>query len=321
MSPDIKRQALGFAERAGLVNQLGRHIASRFPKIVRVDPFTPEFQTAFRGLTDDGGVPLLVFGHFNHMDPIVGAHLCKGLVDLSKEGDPKKQLNGFVATLAKSVKEGKQSPLLKGLYPTMEAYANLRSVEFVEITREVDVRRYGMKKDRAEIDLLKARVKREGVGVVILAGGTVQPGRHPEGKKGDDIFGLKKLEDGDTDITSMFAVMGRWGRDLNQYPYFVPVGINRTYRFLSSDSLMMTPEGIASIYDRPWKILSLLGIERMFVDIKVGMPLMAEDMAGSLGTDWRNNPNEINNLLMRRVALLLPPNARGEFSNLTSSGS
>lgn len=296
--------------RTGFLDKFADSVAQRLPRLVQVQGLTPEFTSKFLDLTRINMVPEVVIGHFSHLDHVVVSHFCHKLKSLTDEAGLGDNLNGFVETLARSVSEGQQSVFMMGVYSRMEAYAKERDLEFIQITRDEDVDRYGMSKKISERRLLVNRLREKGIGLLVPAGGSVQPGRHPKGASGDQIFGLQEILD--TDILDLYDLMKRLGRHSNQEPYFLPLAVDKTYRIYNVDSLLPTPEGLFSIY-APSRILDLLDFLRVGVKITPAMPLTPEDMAKNLGSDWRSNSKEAVDFLMTEIARNLPPNARGYY--------
>lgn len=288
--------------RTGLLERFADSVVQRLPQAVQVQ-LDPEFATRFIDLTREGMVPLGVAGHFSHLDHVVMSHLCHELISLAQNANLGDNMRGFVETLALSVPNGKQSVFMKGVYAKMESYAKKRGLEFVPITRKVDVSRYEMVKTVSETRPLVVKLRQEGIGVLMPAGGSVQPGRHPRGASGDNIYGLQEVTD--TNIIDLYDLMVKSGKHTKQEPYFLPIAPDKTYRYFSSDSLLPTPEGLISLFGTP--------AGRIMITLTTGMPWTAEDMAKKLGSDWRNHPKEATDFLMTEVARNLPPNARGYY--------
>lgn len=296
----------------GIFDRFAEEVHKKLPRLIRIQDLTPEFTARFIGLTSQGFVPLIFGGHFDHIDPVVESHFCQYLIDLAEEANLGKNLKGFVATLARSVPGGQQSHFMQVMYPHMEAYAKERKVEFIPITREQDVEMFGMKLGLSEKRPLISKLRQKGMGGLILPGGSVQPGRHPKGASGDQIFGLQEIKG--YELLTLFDFMERSGRHFRQQPYFLPIGVSRTYRLFSSDSKLPTPEGLISLYDRLSYWLGIFGFKRIYVDIRVGMPITGEDMKNNLGSDWMNNPQESTFFLMKNAAQFNLPHERGFYN-------
>lgn len=309
----------------GVLDVFANAVSDRLPRLVRVEGITPEFTNKFLNLTREHMVPEGVMGHFTHLDHVVVSHLCQNLLDLAEQNGLRDNLNRFAITLALSVRNGKQSAFMQRMYPKMEAYVNARGLDFITFTREKDVKVFGMVKGKSsELRGLANRLNQPGAGIIVPAGGSVQPGRHPEGAKEDEVFGLQRIDvtkdKDDIDpskgngILKIFDKMQLRYRTLGQRPYILPISINRTWRVFCSDSLLPTPEGLISLSNRASELLIPRGFERMEIIIVVGDPIREEDFVSKLGTDWKKHPQEATDLIMIEVARnLRRAEARGYY--------
>lgn len=318
---DIRRQALHTIlwglEKTGVLDRFAQDVRVALPGMINIHGLTAQFASQFLDLTREGYVPEVYIGHFNHLDPLVVSNACYQLIQIAQNENLAKNLNGFAVTIAKSIKEGRQSPLLKALYPHLEAYAMERGVEFVEYTRKAD-RRYKMEPTIADVRPLAEKLRKKGMGAILLTGGKVQPGRHPKGEKGDHIYGLQEITD--RNLVDLYRLMERLGREKHQRPYFLSMIVDKTYRAFSSDTLLPTLEVLVSIYgDRFPGIVERLNLQAVDVDVTLGEINTEADMANKLGSKWRENPKEVNRLLMTDVARRLPPHARGFYGQFVPS--
>lgn len=296
--------------KTGLLDRFGRRLDERFPEMITLQTYSPQIRDRILELTNRNMVPEMVVGHFGHSDPLVVAEMCEELVQLTENCDY--PIRRFVTTLASSVPGGQQSSLMSVLYGHAQAYAANRHVELVPVTRTVDVSRYKMASSVSEKKPLLATLAEdgEGVGAIIMAGGSVQPGRKLTGGAKGKINGL--LDIGKIDhITAMNRILHVSGRKDGREPYILPVGVDKTHRFFSPDYLLPTPEGIASVYDLAGKVLRLFGVRMLSMDVRIGMPITSEQMQQELGTGWRKRPAEVNSIVMREIARLVPRTSRG----------
>lgn len=318
---DLRKVALKKLAEAGVIDRFGEHIRRGLPSLVNVHPFTDEFNSKFADLTAMGGVPLVYGGHFTHLDGAVVADFCSQLQSCARQSGVEDHLRSFVMPVAGSLPNGKQDDFLQAIYPKMVAYGEERNVSHIPLTRKKDIEVYGMTKSLSEARPLVAALKQKGTGVVVFPGGSVQPGRHRKDKP-NQINGLQEITG--TELLDLFELMDKLGQKIDQQPYFLPIGIDRTYELQNSDNLLPTPQGLASLYyERFAWLLDIVGFQRIYVEIGNGMPLTAEDVKKELGSDWRKRDNlhvrELNTFLMRRAAQLIPPHARGFYGDVIAS--
>lgn len=302
----------------GVIDNLGEHIHANLPGRVAVSGITEAFKEKFLKLTAEGYVPEVYFGHFTHLDHIVLSEGLDDLVKLAASAGYKDKLQRFAITLATSVRGGQQSPFMKAVYPMMESYVKARSVDFIAITRaDKDVTRYGMKPKISEKRPLIAALRQGNVGMAIPAGDSVEPGRHPKGKIGDNIKGLQEVTG--SDLVDVYMTIER-----HRPAYFLPTAVSNTWLYFNSDRLLPTPEALAAFYCTTnlagvdlAKVIDRLGIRHdIAINITFGMPITQEQIVSQLGSEWRKNPAELNSFLMIEQASLLPEHARGYYADL-----
>lgn len=305
----VLRQTVVALGKLGALDWFGGQVEQRLPGVVRIHGLNEDFEGRFFQLTSDGCVPLIYTGHFNHLDPVVLSHVSESLISKANAVGVGENLRGFVATVAITAANGKQSRVIEAFYPRMKKYAAERGVKFIEMTRDKDKRDFNEQQTQGEAFKLGLNIARsKGIGTLIMAGGSVEPGRHEKGKAGDDVKGLQEIKD--TDLTDTFRLMERAGQRFGQTVYFLPVGVDRTYRFFNSDSLLPTPEGVISFYNGLSKQLTYLGFTRMYVDIEVGTPITREDLE-AWNPKWEDDISETNGYLMRQAAKCIPARLRG----------
>lgn len=306
--------AVSFLDRIGVIGDFGNRVTEKLPSLVRIHGMTEAFKSRFLDLTSKGFLPEAFFGHFTHLDHIVMSEAGNELVNLAATAGYADKLHGFAVTLATSVKGGHQSHFMEIMYPTMQTYVNQRSVEFVEITRDEDEKRYGLKRKVSEKKTLVSKLDEGGYGVMVPAGGSVQPGRHPHYGNVDAIYGLQEITD--NDLLKLFVEMKRRFRHNGYQPYFLPMAVIGTWRYFSVDCYLPTLEAIAVFYygGRFSSIIDLSGITREYrIDITYGMPITEDDMVQNLGSKWTKYPQVVNIFLMSKVAEMLPEYAQGFY--------
>lgn len=315
-------------EAIGAVDKFGDLVNERVPGLINVQWIIPGSKEKFIKLTEEGFIPLGFAGHFVWYDAVLASEACSKLQLLAQNQGLGDNLRGFALTLARSVVEGQQSRFMRAIYPKMEEFANARNVEFIPITRKKDGK-YGMVTglNLEEKRPLVTMFRQRGIGGMIFPGGSVEPGRHPKDGTWDEINGLQEITD--SDLWDVFEIMESLGqRHTGQTPYFLPMGINRSYRLQSPESKLPTPEGVASLFDGLSGVLQKrVGFRRVIADINIGMPQPLNHIGEALGNGWegrvRNRKNseewekailELNAYLMRQAAALIEdPKARGFY--------
>lgn len=305
--------------RAGVINRFGYDVKAMLPRVVKVEELSPGFKASFLNLTAEGFLPEIYFGHFTQLDHVVLSHGLNELIQLAASAGYAEKLRRIAMTLASTVPEGQQSPLMQVMYEMMEAYANGNNVDFVRVTREEDVQKYRKRPSINEKKPLIAMLRGRDIGLAIPAGGSIEPGRHDKGQKGDNIKGLQKITD--KDLVTVYTTMERYGP-----AYYLPSAVVGTWRFFSADSLLPTLETFANFYhDRQVilagifgfnmaKFFGFLGIRHdIGIEIRFGMPITKEEVARNLGSEWRKHSMDVNLFLMTRQAMLLPDYAQGYY--------
>lgn len=250
-----------------------------------------------------GGVPLVYTNHQSHADGIALAVIAGFLRDLAFQATGDFSINGFVVPFAASMASGDQSKELKDSYDLLKGAGERNGLVGYTTTREKDRKLYGMGKLSMELRPLIKRLH-EGFGMMLLPEGSVQGGRHPEGSDIEDIYGIQKVEN--DSLTEYFELMkeifkrqgnGRW-------PFFMPIGLHGGFRIMQSTEgdppkPKLTSKGKLSLI-----LGSLTGLSLISIQANLLMPYNEEEVVGDL-----------NDCAMRKVALGIPPQARGIYKD------
>lgn len=252
------------------------------------------FEECFREAMDTG-IPIIYANHQSHADGIALAVISDYLMRLST-------LKGFAVPIAASMESGDQSLELKKSFDLLRPAVEGMGLVSVPVTRKKDVKQYDMDRRRitAEVSKFAEKIK-EGYGIALLPEGSVQGGRHPAGSGIDEINGMQTAERGA--LLGFRNLVARVGKPIGKSPFFIPVGLHGGYRFVQS------PEGgKPKPTNRGWLALGLgmLSIRTMQIQANLGMPIRTEQLSLYQGQE--------ENYLMRRVAELVPPIARGVYS-------
>lgn len=262
----------------------------------------------FQQLIAEGGVPFVYANHQGHADAMAVAIIAKHLRDLTLQPDGKYLVRGLAAILAKSMVSGHQSEELTSTYRLLVGACRQRGVVTIPVTREEDKIRYGMSRDGIASELRPLiRSLRDGYGIAFFPEGSVQGGRHPKGSSLEDIYGMH--EPGNNNLIDFFQLMGRV---TSRKPFFVPVGLNGSYRIMQSEEggkPKLTPKGKWSL------IAAALGIPIGVLSIKANllMPFTEEEIIRDLGSDWLKDSTAFNRYAMRRLLPGIPTIAGGVY--------
>ncbi len=297
--------------RLGILDFFGQQLKNRLSGMVKLST-TPEFEERTAALIKEGHVPIVASAHFTHLDPGPYSHLTQQMIEQARLVGYADNLHRFVAPIALSVPLGRQGIFLERMYRPIREYSAERGLELKSVTRAADEQRYdGMKRTKSELGNFLEELEAGGTGVLVLMGGSVQPGRH-KGAGRDNIFGLQRIKDGH--LAATIRVMLAKGRGAGREAFVIPAGIDGVWRGLNSDKLRPTKRGVASLFIPIFR--PLFGT---YMHVRADNPITMEDLASNLGKEWRRNPDTVNDFVMTRVALLVPPYARGDYSDLAQS--
>lgn len=196
--------------------------------------------------------------------------------------------------ISATLENGMQSGVSRTFYhelalPTFER----NNIAPVYVTTPNDRHKRGVRQTREEvlqeIERIKQVVKIKNSAYLVLAEGTVQPGRH---KKDGSINGMVKV------TGSFFRSVIEAAKTNNREVICIPVGVNGTHRLLSAEHVFLTSENFVAIVRRLLrrKVITL-------AEVTAGSPFIISSEV---------NPRELNDSIMRdHVAPLLPLEAQG----------
>lgn len=203
-----------------------------------------------------------------------------------------KELERAFYVVAKSMGTGEQGGLVKRLY-TLGAgkYFSNNNITPIEVVSENDVTMRGLSPDYGAVLRLKRAAKEEKSAIMVHVEGTMKPGRiNPDTGK---IFGM-----GDMDKNFQKLISDEIKR---RNLVFLPVGIHGSYEILDPERKKFTKKGLEEIALS--EIAYLYGVPTSpIAQVRIGEPFQ--------GADIKDNPVPE---IMRRIAELLPRNARGIY--------
>lgn len=301
MLEEFQKRAVGWIKDRAVDRTIDAHVDLKSPT---------EVKARFRQLVSQGGVPLVYANHEGHGDGIALAVVSEHLRNLVSRGD-NYPLKGLAIILAKSMTNGAQSDDLKRSYEMLIDGGRRKGAEPITVTREKDEELYGMRRSTlAELRPLREKLA-EGFGVALLPAGTVQAGRHPEGKDIEDIYGMRKLTN--RSLLDFYELMRKWLEPHGKWPFFQPVGLHGSFRLMQSadggGAPKLTPIGKRSLMQT-----GPLGIALVKIETNMITPFDESELMQDLGQDWTKGVDRFNNYAMRIVAKGIPLNARGEYA-------
>lgn len=264
-----------------------------------VDPFN--YLGKFTKLYKDRAYPLIYSNHNQHSNIAGFRRIWRGMGEARPEH--------FNVIVAHSLTTGNQMGDLGSSSSAMKQMFEKENVHFLEVMRDKDVVNYqreGIPEEEIQQairfsrnNMLKAylSLKKDNCGTFVFpAGTTVEADRDERGNR----KGMQKVE---TPILPGFVEAARrFGREVA----FLPVGHVNTFRIVEPRETRGKPLAYIGI-----------GMER----IGLGAPKLAKTVIGepftlsqmeSFQIDLRNG-EEVNDFAMRRVAQLLPVDARGYY--------
>ncbi len=244
---------------------------------------------------NDNYVPVIYANHQSHADGVV----LTLLIERIRKNLPSGRLNGFLCPVAASMASGDQNDRVQGGTFLFEPFFNMIGFIYVPIIREDDRRKYGMAGSNQEAIEKLIYAPRDKYGLAVFPEGTVQGGRLQDDGK---IYGMQKVEGGGILLRCV-----RFWQDQGKKIALLPVGIVNSYKTFDPDN-----------YDVPESLLSMLSGEskaEQMVDAVVGDPLTVEQINKDLGTEIDPKSQEHADFLMKKIAALLPEEARGYYKN------
>lgn len=273
----------------------------------------------FKKLVAQGGISVPYSDHQGHGDGLALAELTELHCELAGEvGEVETAfpLQGYAITMAKSWKTGHQGDDLKNSYELFEKAALKKGLVTIPSTRTVDELRYGLSREHmiAELRPFVEKV-RGGFGIALLPEGSIQAGRHPEGKSKRHIFGAQKVVN--NNLIDFFEFIERVAKKHhlgNGQPFYAPWAVHGSYSFIES---LPEQEPKLTKYGKTMLFLAALGVPvgrlRLGIKATMLMPFTEEEVIGDLGPEWRKNQEAFNDYAMRKVVKVLPRRAKGYY--------
>jgi 1-acyl-sn-glycerol-3-phosphate acyltransferase len=252
-----------------------------------------------RGLIREGYVPVLYANHQSHADKLILSGITQSLVKHGVDD----RVSDFLVPVAATIESGAQGVYIQKLLSLFDPLYSDRGygADVVFIT-DNDRRLRGVSGSNSESVRQLMGAPRDGHGLVMFPEATLMGGRLGE----------------DGTVNGMREVLPSTGGGLIGYPkfwlnrglgeaVFIPIGISGSYRLYPPD------EGRNEI--SPEVIAGILGDGRIeaVVTISVGSPYTYSDLRGEAEGELDHKQRKHLDLMMGKVAELLPTTERGYY--------
>ena len=288
---------------------LVRTPAGRAHVLRQVDAFidhpeeTPENLHRARSLIRDGYVPVLYANHQSHADKLVLSGIIQSLV----ADDLETRISQFLVPVAATIESGAQGDYIQQLLPLFDPlYRDRGYGPDVPIITPNDRQARGVEGSNTESirRLMNAPVDKHGL--VMFPEATLAGGR-----RADDgaVNGMREV----TSITGsgLVGYPKYWRKRKLGEAVYLPVGISGSYRLYPPDPgrSVIPVEVIADIVAG--------GPVEPLVTVSLGRPFTFTELTDAVGGEPDHREISHLDLMMGKVADLLPPEERGRYTRPT----
>lgn len=256
---------------------------------------------------------------------------------LQKPDPEKKRFKGFVLTIAKSLDiEGKgQGPFIEELQKQAQSWFHEHFLTTDGFVREKDKEKYGLSGIiNKKHNLKMVQDIREGTtGRAFFPEASVEGGRISAEEKNGNHNNIKGMQKFDTSIK--YDRLLEHIQKAGKKAVFLTVGSHGAFRIIDPNTKKPIPTWeawIANFNPLNTYVISdfMKAFTRLMVDIeikglmevKIGMPIKAEDIVreiienrkGQFSNEQKPTSEEISSYLGKKIAALLPPEARGVYA-------
>ncbi len=258
--------------------------------VVFPDDFTTTYANKIHGETKEV-VPVIVSSHTAHLDCLPLAGVAKTLTAMiNRIGE--RRLQGFIVPIAASMETGNQGSIVKeGAERIGKITAQQYNLQALSYARAKDKEKYDIPGNPQEFIRDLTGQARNGYGVAVFPESTMQAGRTKKHKLlgKTERFGMQEFKY----MEAIAIIIRRTGK----VPLYIPVGIDGGFRLESPDNNRPTLPYLGEIFlTHPH--------HTKLVSVRVGLPISHEEIGSA----------DINDFLGKKVAALLPPEARGVYS-------
>ena len=300
----------------GAIDKFGSFVKERFPRFVTVKQPSPQFRDQFLTQLEAGGLPIGIGFHFSHVEGLIATEACVPLLEMARQAGLEDRLPRFMIPVAASMRAGHQGIFLKHIYPHMSAYSEDRGLDYVEVVREKDESKFGMKWTRKLLVNYINHLKSPR-GIVLLPEASVDAGRHVGWWFNDNIKGVRKLHN-----DSILRICIDSEKFSNRKPFFFFIIYQGAYHLYSPDSKLPTPEGLVGLSDRVYHQAERYGYQLPVVEASLEGPILTGEELGLgnyrqikalKGDDYTAMSDVLNDTIMRKGVVHLREDYRGVY--------
>lgn len=305
MSVD-KNAARPVSQPLEALQQLMSTPAGRAHMLRRIDGFITHTEATLeniekaRSLIRDGHVPVLYANHQSHADKLVLSGVIQMLVQQGSDA----HITGFLVPVAATIESGTQGDYVQQLLSLFEPlYRDRGFGPDIPIITPNDRQTRGVEGSNTESVRKLMNAPRDKYGLVMFPEATLTGGR----RSGDGaLHGMQEV----TSVTGsgLLGYPKFWLKRKLGEAVYVPIGISGSYRLYPPDP------GRSEIPDEVIANIVEGGRSEALVTVSVGSPFTYTDLRDAVGGEPDHRQKNHLELMMGKVAELLPAAERGHYT-------
>lgn len=239
----------------------------------------------------DGRFPVIYLNHQSHIDigPMIKA--------VDKVNKISKKHIEFNLPVAVSIKK-QQGEVIGNYFTAFAPWIEKHHIQIIEVSRSSDRKKYNLEHTPETVEELRNTVFGER-GMILFPEGTVEGGRTNKatGEK-NGMVEVRNTQLPSTTKTSIEQV----GREVA----YLPIGVNGGYNIFDVDNNKIPTDAIKAML-----LSEIPFVKRKLATAVVGKPFTSQELiTGGIDLD---SVSDINAFLMKKVARLIPEEARGYY--------
>ncbi len=261
-------------------------------------------------------LPIVYSNHQSHIDGYAMAKIAQRIISVDKllSLGNERRLNGFYYPVAATLLNGKQNTKMTERFNAIFTPLFSRNgIETVPVVTDNDITQRGETGDNSEAVNILFSMQKKRFGLLIHPEGSVQGGRtKPDGS----IFGMKEIEDKYSFARTLTILYLKYKQPL----VFIPVGTHGSYHLFSPERDTPTEKRFGKVdltkgrarvsIGEPFTFETLV----MVIGKNVGIPVKDYNSYQHALKFVRQHPDVLTYYLMKKVAGLLPQEARGFYA-------